>query len=72
MTVLEAEDIKSILVQCQGTIPAQYVDRIFHYYKSHIDPNAGKPCTCTPRYWNDMLISLKNKVEEILDANRIY
>jgi hypothetical protein len=66
MTLSQAQEVKSILLDIRDTIPATHVDRIFHYYKSYIDPNATKPCTCTPRYWNDMLVALKNKVEETL------
>ena len=62
----EALDVKSILVTIHDSIPATHVDRIFHYYKSYIDPNAGKPCTCSPKDWNRMLIELRNKVEATL------
>lgn len=62
----EALDVKSILVTIHDHIPATHVDRIFHYYKSYIDPNAGKPCTCSPKDWNRMLIELRNKVEATL------
>ena len=66
MTFEEAKDVKSILVTIHDHIPATHVDRIFHYYKSYIDPNAGKPCTCSPKDWNRMLIELRNKVEATL------
>jgi len=66
MTQSQAQEVKSVLLEIRDTIPASHVDRIFHYYKSYIDPNASKPCTCTPRYWNDMLVALKNKVEATL------
>jgi len=62
----QALDVKSILVTIHDSIPATHVDRIFHYYKSYIDPNAGKPCTCSPKDWNRMLIELRNKVEATL------
>ena len=68
MTLEQAQEVKSILLQIRDSIPATHVDRIFHYYKSYIDPNAIKPCTCTPRYWNEFLIALKNKVEETLNS----
>jgi hypothetical protein len=71
MTQEQALEVKSILVQCQGTIPATHVDRVYHYYKTYIDPNAGKPCTCNPRYWNDFLIQLKDKVETTLNAAQV-
>jgi len=67
MTFEEAKDVKSILVTIHDSIPAIHVDRIFNYYKSYIDPNAGKPCTCSPKDWNRMLIELRNKVEETLN-----
>ena len=68
MTQEQALEVKSILLQIRDSIPATHVDRIFHYYKSYIDPNAAKPCTCSPRYWNEFLIALKNKVEETLTS----
>jgi hypothetical protein len=71
MTLSQALEVKEILMQCQGTIPATHVDRIYHYHKSYIDPNAVKPCTCTSGPWNQMLIALKNKVEETLNAPQV-
>jgi hypothetical protein len=68
MTQEQALEVKSILLQIRDSIPATHVDRIFHYYKMYIDPNASKPCTCSPRYWNEFLIALKNKVEETLNS----
>jgi hypothetical protein len=68
MTREQALEVKSILLDIRDSIPATHVDRIFHYYKSYIDPNASKPCTCSPRYWNEFLIALKNKVEETLNS----
>jgi len=63
----QALEVKDILMQCNGTIPATHVDRVYHYYKTYINPNVGgKPCTCSPKYWNEFLIALKNKVEETL------
>ena len=71
MTQEQALEVKEILMQCQGTIPATHVDRVFHYYKTYIDNNAGKPCTCNPRYWNDFLVALKDKVETTLNAAQV-
>ena len=56
MTQEQALEVKDILLQIKDHIPATHVDRIFHYYKTYIDSNAHKPCTCTPKYWNEMLI----------------
>ena len=67
MTQQQALEVKQILMDCRGTIPAQYVDRIYHYYKTFINPNVGgKPCTCSPKYWNEFLMALKDKVEATL------
>jgi hypothetical protein len=68
MTLEQALEVKSILLDIRDSIPATHVDRIFHYYKTYIDPNANKPCTCSPRYWNDFLVALKNKVETTLTS----
>jgi hypothetical protein len=66
MTQEQALEVKSILEQCRGAIPAHLVDRIHSYYISYILPGSAKPCTCAPGPWNDMLMALKNKVEETL------
>ena len=67
MTHTEALEVKQILMDCNGTIPATHVDRVYHYYKTFINPNVGgKPCTCSPRYWNEFLAVLKDKVEATL------
>jgi hypothetical protein len=71
MTHTEALEVKDILLQIRDHIPATHVDRIFHYYKSFIDPNAGKPCTCSPKDWNRMLIQLRDKVEATLASYEI-
>jgi hypothetical protein len=64
MTQQQALEVKQILMACNGTIPATHVDRIYHYYKTYINPNVGgKPCTCSPKYWNEFLTALKDKVE---------
>lgn len=62
----QALEVKSVLLEIRGSIPAHYVDRIYHYYKSFIDQNYGKPCTCQPKYWNMMLEQLRDKVENTL------
>ena len=66
MTLEQAQEVKDILKTIHDHIPASHVDLIFHYYKSYIDPHAGKPCTCSPKDWNRMLTELKNKVEATL------
>lgn len=66
MTEEQALEVKDILLQIKDHIPATHVDRIFHYYRTYIDNNAIKPCTCSPKYWNEMLIALRNKVESVL------
>ena len=71
MTLEQAQEVKDTLKTIHDHIPATDVDRIFHYYKSYIDPNAGKPCTCSPKDWNRMLIELRNKVENTLASYEI-
>jgi hypothetical protein len=66
MTQEQAQMVKSLLVEIRDTLPADKVDTIYNWYKEFINPNHGKPCTCQPKYWNDMLVGLKNKVEETL------
>ena len=36
MTQQQALEVKQILMDCRGTIPATHVDRIYHYYKTFI------------------------------------
>lgn len=62
----QALEVKSILMDCKGSIPATHVDRVFHYYRSYINANMVKPCTCSPKYWSQMLIELRDKVENTL------
>jgi hypothetical protein len=69
MTREEALEIKEITDQCIGTIPGNLVDRIWHYYIVHIEPERNRqsrPCTCSPRYWTGFLFSLKDKVADTL------
>ena len=66
MTHEQALEVKQILLQIAGSIPANLVDPIFNYYKTYINSGAAKPCTCSPKYWNQMLEELKNKVEATL------
>ena len=68
MTYTQALEVKQVLLQIGGSIPANLVDPIYNYYKTYINANAAKPCTCSPRYWNEMLIELKNKVEETIKS----
>lgn len=64
----QALEVKNILLDIRGSIPATHVDRVYHYYKTFIDPSYAKPCTCQPKYWNAMLIALKDRVEETLSS----
>lgn len=69
MTKEQALEVKQILMDCRGTIPATHVDRVYHYYKTFINPNVGgKPCTCSPKYWNEFLTALRDKVENTLTS----
>ena len=71
MTLEQAQEVKDILKTIHDHIPATHVDRIFHYYKSYVNPDANKPCTCSPKDWNRMLIELKDKVENTLASYEI-
>jgi hypothetical protein len=66
MTQEQAQMVKSLLVEIRDTLPADKVDTIYNWYKEFINPNHARPCTCQPKYWNEMLVGLKNKVEETL------
>jgi len=68
MTVDKALEIKEILLQIKDSIPATYVDRIFHYYQSEVNPSAGKPCTCTPKRWQIIINELRDEVEKTLNV----
>ena len=67
MTVQQAQQVKDTLIQIRGSIPAHLVDVIYNDYKTYVDPNYIKPCTCQPKYWNQMLMGLKDKVESVLN-----
>ena len=68
MTHEQALEVKQVLLQIGGSIPANLVDPIFNYYRTYVDASMGKPCTCQPKYWNQMLIGLKDKVEQTLKS----
>jgi len=71
MTVEQAKAVKKLLMQCQGTIPANLVHPIFNEYKAHLSPGATMPCTCSPKSWNEILAQLKDKVETTLNAAQV-
>jgi hypothetical protein len=66
MTIQQALEVKEILLQIKGSIPATHVDRIYHYYVTYVNPSMVKPCTCQPKYWNQMLEGLRDKVESVI------
>jgi hypothetical protein len=66
MTHTQALEVKELLLKITDHIPANLVDPIFNYYSSYVAPGAAKPCTCQPKYWNQMLEELKTKVEVTL------
>lgn len=67
MTHTQALEVKQVLLQIRDSIPPNLVDPIFNYYRTYVDPHAGKPCTCQPKYWNQMLVGLRDKVEQTLN-----
>ena len=67
MTQEQAQEIKNILLQIRGNIPSNLVDPIYSHYKTHINPGFARPCTCQPKYWNQMIMELKDKVELVLN-----
>lgn len=71
MTHTQALEVKQVLLQIRDSIPPNLVDPIFNYYKTYVDPHAGKPCTCQPKYWNQMLMGLKDKVEATLASYEV-
>lgn len=68
MTLEQAHTVKALLLEIKDTLPADKIDTIFNWYKEFINPNHVKPCTCNPRYWNDMIIGLRDKVETTLNS----
>ena len=72
MTLEQAQSVKELLMQCQGTIPATLVHPIFNEYKTYISPGATMPCTCSPKSWNEILAQLKDKVETTLSEAQVF
>jgi len=68
MTHAQALEVKELLLKITDHIPANLVDPIFNYYSSYVAPGAARPCTCQPKYWNQMLQELKTKVEVTLSS----
>ena len=63
----QAQEVKDILMQITDHIPSHLTDRIYTYYTTYIKPGHPRPCTCTPRYWQDMLNELRDKVELVIN-----
>ena len=63
----QAQEVKDILMQITDHIPNHLTDRIHIYYTMYIKPGHPKPCKCTPRYWQDMLNELRDKVELVIN-----
>jgi len=66
MTVQQAQEVKDILMQIRGSIPSNLVDPIYNHYKTYINSGFIRPCTCQPKYWNQMIVELRDKVELVL------
>jgi len=68
MTLEQAHTVKALLLEIRDTLPADKVDTIFNWYREFINPNHVKPCTCNPRYWNEMITRLRDEVETTLNS----
>ena len=60
--------IKGIVDQIRDVIPSQYADFVYIHWRNLHAPNAGRPCTCDPKQWKQMLELLRQDVADTLEG----
>lgn len=54
---------RTILDHITDTVPSRLVDPLWQTYSQEIGEIKSPPCTCTPKYWKQVVDSLRNLVE---------
>jgi hypothetical protein len=67
MSKERAEGIqRTLLNDITDIIPARLVDPFWETYQQEVGRIKSRPCTCTPKYWLQMVEELKTAVAESL------
>ena len=54
---------RTILDHITDTVPSRLVDPLWQTYSQEIGEIKSPPCTCTPKYWKQIVDSLRVLVE---------
>lgn len=54
---------RTILDHISDTVPSRLVDPLWQTYSQEIGEIKSAPCTCTPKYWKQIVDALRNLVE---------
>ena len=54
---------RTILDHITDTVPSRLVDPLWQTYSQEIGEIKSPPCTCTPKYWKQIVDSLRALVE---------
>lgn len=67
LTLQRAKEIKMVFlneIEKQRTIPGHLVQPFWEFYSQEFNPGefSAQPCTCTPKYWAQMVTNVVNEV----------
>jgi hypothetical protein len=58
---------RTILDQISDTVPSRLVDPLWQTYSQEIGVIKSPPCTCTPKYWKQVVDSLRDLVTRSIE-----
>jgi hypothetical protein len=69
LTLQRAQEIKRVFlnqIEESRTVPAHMVQPFWEFYSQEFSPGefTHQPCTCTPKYWLQMVTNVVNAVNE--------
>ena len=69
LTLKRAKELKMVFLdemERTRTIPANLVQPFWEFYSQEFNPGeySAMPCTCSPKLWSQMMISVTNAVNE--------
>jgi len=68
MSKERAEGIqRTLLDDIKDTIPARLIDPLWETYQQEVGRMKTRPCTCTPKYWLQIVEELRAAVSQALE-----
>lgn len=69
LTLKRAKELKMVFldeIERTRTIPGHLVQPFWEFYSQEFNPGefSAQPCSCSPKIWSQMLISVTNAVNE--------